>query len=159
MKFHEFIEKESANNEENANLKFLFEEFASGWNSVMDYFVQYQELVYNKSNKQVMNLELPIIYGLIEQKDAGVHLYTILDFLIKLHNEFLDNVIAIPFGKCKCLKFLEDTSWNKLEHKVYFIKSIKIAQAQDINFIIDEWDDKILKYSQRNLKTKDTNFI
>ncbi|RIA97746.1 hypothetical protein C1645_871114 [Glomus cerebriforme] len=158
MKFHEFIVNES---HENANLKTLFEEFAFGWNYVMDYFVQYQskELPYNKSNKPIMNLELPVIYGLIDQKDAGIHLCTILDFLIKLHNEFLDNIIAIPVGKCKSLEFLKDLYWDTREHNIYFIKSIKIAQAQDINFINYEWNDRILKYSQKNLEMEDINFI
>ncbi|PKY22033.1 hypothetical protein RhiirB3_435815 [Rhizophagus irregularis] len=159
MKFHEFIEKESENDEEKINLKLLFEEFAFAWNFIMDYFVQHQISIYNKSNNQVMNLEIPIIYGLIEQKGAGIHLCAILDFLIKLHNEFLDNVISIPFEKCKCLKFLENITWNTLESKTYFIKSIKMTQAQDINFINYHWNDKILKYSQKKLKIKEINFI
>jgi hypothetical protein len=155
MKFHEFIEKESANDEEKVNLKLLFEEFAFSWNFIMDYFVQNQILIYNKSYKQIMNLELPIIYGLILLKNEGIHLCVILDFLIKLHNEFLDNVIAIPSEKCKCLNFLETISWNILERKTYFIKSIKLAQAQEINFINYNWNDKILKYTSQR---KDINF-
>ncbi|GBB88977.1 hypothetical protein RclHR1_01560013 [Rhizophagus clarus] len=148
MKFYEFIEKESVNDEEKVKLKLLFEEFAFGWNSIMNYFVQDQKLNYNKfNNKQVMNFDLPIIYGLIEQKGAGVHLCAILEFLIKLHNEFLDSVIiAIPPKKYQCLKFLENISWDTLEYKTYFIKSIKVSQAQNINFINYNWNDKILKY-------------
>ena len=56
-----------------------------------------------------MNLECPVIYGLIEQKDMGIYLCAILEFLIKLHNEFLDDVFAIPVGKCKSLKLFEDS--------------------------------------------------
>ncbi|GES72901.1 hypothetical protein GLOIN_2v193509 [Rhizophagus clarus] len=127
----------------------------------MNYFVQDQKLNYNKfNNKQVMNFDLPIIYGLIEQKGAGVHLCAILEFLIKLHNEFLDSVIiAIPPKKYQCLKFLENISWDTLEYKTYFIKSIKVSQAQNINFINYNWNDKILKYSQRNLKIKEIYYI
>src|SRR2546429_9488605 len=107
-----------------------------------------------------MNFELPIIFGLIEQKDTGVYLCAILDFLIKLHNEFLDSVMAIPVGKCESLKFLEDSSWNHLSPKKYFIASKKMAQALDINFINYEWNYKILKYIQRNPETEeDIKFI
>ncbi|CAG8451704.1 2343_t:CDS:2, partial [Funneliformis mosseae] len=94
-------------------------------------------------NKPVMNLELPVIFGLIEQKDAGIYLCAILDFLIKLHNEFLDNALtAIPVGS-------QLTS-----------KSIKVIHAQDDHFINYEWNDNILKYSQKNRKMeKNTYFI
>ncbi len=159
MTFREFIEKESVDDNENINLKSLFEEFAFGWNSVINYIIQYQskELPFNKP---FMNLELPIIFGLIEQKDIGIYLCAILDFLIKLHNEFLDNVLAIPVGKSKSLQFLECSSWNNSVHKTYFIKSIKIIHAQDNHFIDDEWNDDILKYSQKDLKMgENTNFI
>ncbi|PKB97040.1 hypothetical protein RhiirA5_404327 [Rhizophagus irregularis] len=107
-----------------------------------------------------MNLDLPVIFGLVEQKDNGIYLCAIVDFLIKLHNEFLDNIIAIPIGKCEYLKFLEDLSWNKLTPKTYFIIPKKVDQAQDNNFINYDWDDKIFKYKKRNLEIEDdTNLI
>ncbi|RIA80719.1 hypothetical protein C1645_882010 [Glomus cerebriforme] len=106
-----------------------------------------------------MSLELPVIFGLIEQKDTGIYLCAILDFLIKLHNEFLDDIAKIPIGKCESLKFLEDSSWNDLIPKTYFIASKKVMQAQDNNFINYKWDDRILKYSQRNLEMKDESYI
>ncbi|PKC69164.1 hypothetical protein RhiirA1_533648 [Rhizophagus irregularis] len=102
-----------------------------------------------------MNLDLPVIFGLVEQKDNGIYLCAIVDFLIKLHNEFLDNIIAIPIGKCEYLKFLEDSSCNKLTPKTYFIIPKKVDQAQDNNFINYDWDDKIFKYNQRNLEIED----
>ncbi|GBC04617.1 hypothetical protein RclHR1_05780008 [Rhizophagus clarus] len=158
MTFHEFIKKESADDSEYANLKSLFEEFAISWNSIISHINQYQskELL----NKPHMNLEIPVIFGLIEQKDSGIYLCAIVDFLIKLHNEFLDNIIGIPIGKCEYLKFLEDSSWNKLTPKTYFIMSKKADQAQDNNFINYEWNDKIFKYNQKNLEiNNDINFI
>ncbi|CAB4393294.1 unnamed protein product [Rhizophagus irregularis] len=159
MTFHEFIKKESADDNEYANLKSLFEEFAFSWNYIINYIFEYQckELPHNKL---IMNLDLPVIFGLVEQKDNGIYLCAIVDFLIKLHNEFLDNIIAIPIGKCEYLKFLEDLSWNKLTPKTYFIIPKKVDQAQDNNFINYDWDDKIFKYNQRNLEIEDdTNLI
>ncbi|RGB33408.1 hypothetical protein C1646_816080 [Rhizophagus diaphanus] len=157
MTFHEFIEKESADDNEYFSLKYLFEEFAISWNSIISHINQYQseELL----NKPYMNLELPVIFGLIEQKNNGIYLCAILDFLIKLHNEFLDDVIDIPFEKCKSLNFIKNLSWNYLNSKTYFIIST-VAQAQDDNFIYYEWDDKILKYNRRNIDIKgNANFI
>ncbi|PKY63348.1 hypothetical protein RhiirA4_491949, partial [Rhizophagus irregularis] len=126
MTFHEFIKKESADDNEYVNLKSLFEEFAISWNSIISHIDQYQseELL----NKPHMNLELPVIFGLVEQKNNGIYLCAILDFLIKLHNEFLDDIINIPIEE--------------------------LAQAQDDNFINYEWNDKILKYNQRNMGIK-----
>jgi hypothetical protein len=159
MTFHEFIKKESADdNNEYDNLKSLFEEFANGWNSIINYIIQYQskELPHNKP---IMNLKLPVIFGLIDQKDSGIYLCAIIDFLIKLHNEFLDNIKVISANKCDNFKFL-DLSWDSLIPKTYCIVSKKVTQAQDNNFINYEWDDKIFKYSQRNnMKADEIDFI
>src|SRR5438105_259956 len=46
--------------------------------------------------------------------------------------------------------------WNNKIPKTYFIKSIKMAYAQNVNFINYEWDENILKYSQRNLEAEFT---
>jgi hypothetical protein len=156
MTFHEFIKKESEDDNEYANLKSLFEEFAIGWNSVITYINHYK----SEDNKPLMNLELPVIYGLIEQKDSGIHLCAILDFLIKLQNKFLDDIMIISINKCKSLDYYStNLSWNYLKSKEYF-NTLTVTQAQDNNFINYEWDDKILKYSQRNLDTnKNVNFI
>src|SRR5581483_4090322 len=111
-------------------------------------------------DKPIMNLDLPVIFGLIEQRDAGVYICAILDFLIGLHNEFLDCVLAIPIGKCESLKFLENVSQNYQTSEKCFITSKKVAHALDINFINYEWNDKISKYSQRNPETTgDVDFI
>ncbi|CAB4443923.1 unnamed protein product [Rhizophagus irregularis] len=151
MTFHEFIEEEFKDNTVNGDyLKSLFEGFALGWNSVINYIDQYQSK--ELPNKPFMNLECSVIYGLIEQKDAGVYLCAILEFLIKMHNEFLDSVFSIPVEQCKGLKFLEYLSWN---NSTYFTKSIMITQAKEINFINYELDEKIFKYSQRNLVQED----
>ncbi|CAB5385552.1 unnamed protein product [Rhizophagus irregularis] len=160
MTFHEFIKKESADDDEYAsNLKFLFEKFAFSWNSIINYIFEYQckELPYDKP---IMNLELPVIFGLIDQKDTGIYLCAIIDFLIKLHNEFLDNIKVIFANKCENLKFFEVLSWNNLISETYCTKSKKVILAQDNNFINYEWDDKIFRYNQRDMKVKDDiNYI
>ena len=46
-----------------------------------------------------MGLELYVIYGLIEQKDAGVYLCRIFEFFIQLHNECLDTECAKVINK------------------------------------------------------------
>ncbi|GBC04618.1 hypothetical protein RclHR1_05780009 [Rhizophagus clarus] len=149
--FHEFIKKESSDDDEYASLKSLFEKFAFSWNSTINYIIQYQskELPHNKP---FLNLELPVIFGLIDQKDSGIYLYAIIDFLIQLHNEFLNNIKAIFANKC------ENLSWNSL---ISSIISKKVMYAQDNNFINYEWDNKIFKYSQRSMEVNDdrTNFI
>ena len=63
MTFHEFIKKESVNEEEYNNLKSLFKEFAFGWNSVINYIIQYQSKEL-PPKKPIMNLEPPVIFGL-----------------------------------------------------------------------------------------------
>ncbi|PKC52468.1 hypothetical protein RhiirA1_481425 [Rhizophagus irregularis] len=106
-----------------------------------------------------MTLDLPVIFGLVEQKDSGIYLYAIVEFLIKLHNEFLNNVMTIPIEKCKSLNFIKDFSWNYLNSKTYF-NVLTVVQALDNNFINYEWNDKILRYNQRNLDMKkDVDFI
>jgi hypothetical protein len=157
MTFHEFIKNESVNDNEYSNLKSLFEEFALSWNSVVSHISQYKsELLFGKP---FMTLDLPVISGLVEQEDSGIYLCAIVEFLIKLHNEFLNDVMTIPIEKCKSLNFIKDLSWNHLNHKTYFIVSTAI-QAQDNNFINYEWNDKILKYNQRNLNIeKNISFI
>jgi hypothetical protein len=152
MTFHEFIKKESVDNNEYFNLKSLFEEFALSWNSVVSHINQYKsELLFDKP---FMTLDLPVIFGLVEQKNSGIYLCAIVEFLIKLHNEFLNDVMTIPIEKCKSLNFVKDLSWNYLNHKTYFIVST-VIQAQDNNFINYEWNDKLLKYNQRNLNMKE----
>ncbi|PKC00366.1 hypothetical protein RhiirA5_459097 [Rhizophagus irregularis] len=145
MSFHEFIKKESVDEKEYINLKSLFEEFAFGWNSVISHINQYQSEV----DKPFMTLDLPVIFGLVEQKDGGVYLCAIVEFLIKLHNEFLNDVMVIPIEKCKSFNFIKDFSWNCLNSKIYFTTST-VTQTQEKNFINYEWSDKILKYNQRN---------
>ncbi|CAB5359639.1 unnamed protein product [Rhizophagus irregularis] len=122
-------------------LKSLFEDFALSWNSVITNINQ------NQPEELYMDLERPVIFSLIERKEGGNYLCKILEWLIKFHNEFLDNALAIPIGKCKNLKFLEDSP--------YYIKSIKLSQMQDTNFI-NEDNKKILNYSQRK---DEKNFI
>ncbi|PKY33175.1 hypothetical protein RhiirB3_494069 [Rhizophagus irregularis] len=157
MTFHEFIKKESVDNSEYINLKSLFEEFAFSWNSVISHINQYQSKEF--FDKPYMTLDLPVIFGLVEQKDSGIYLYAIVEFLIKLHNEFLNNVMTIPIEKCKSLNFIKDFSWNYLNSKTYF-NVLTVVQALDNNFINYEWNDKILRYNQRNLDIKkDVEFI
>jgi len=159
MTFDEFIKESVEEDIERENhfkdLKDMFEGFALGWNSVINYIIQYQSKEL-PIKKPFMKLELPIIFGLVEQKETGIYLYAILEFLINLHNEFLDNVLTLPVGQCKSLKFLEK-SWN---NNTYYIKPVKVTRAQEINFINYEWnEEKILKHCQRNLETKELNFI
>ncbi|GBB99412.1 hypothetical protein RclHR1_03510006 [Rhizophagus clarus] len=141
MTFNEFIKEESEDNTANGNyLRSLFEGFASSWNSVINYIDIDQSKEF--SNKPFMNLECSVIYGLVEHKDEGIYLCAILKFLIDMHNELLDNVFSIP------VKFPGYLSCND---PAYFTKSIMITQAQEISFVNYKLDEKILKYSRRNL--------
>ncbi|RIA82693.1 hypothetical protein C1645_834986 [Glomus cerebriforme] len=90
MTFHEFIKKESTDDNEYINLKSLFEEFTF------------------------------LIFGLIEQKDSGIYLCAILDYLIKLHNKFLDDIAAIPIGESK--KLVLNKVYFEMEDSQFYLK-------------------------------------
>ncbi|GES94841.1 hypothetical protein GLOIN_2v1778799 [Rhizophagus clarus] len=139
MTFREFIEKESS--DDSVNLKSLFHNFETSWNIIINHIVDSKEF---SRDKPLMNIERPVIFGLIEQKNPGIYLYTILEFLIRLQNEFLNNVLAIP---------------NLF--KPDLIKSIKVTQAQDLNFINFETDEKIIsRHRQRNFELEgETKFF
>jgi hypothetical protein len=107
MTFRQFIEKES-NYGENHEIfngpKTSFDDFCKGWNTVLPFVKRYQcyELSREKPN---MAYKLPVVFGLMEQKDAGNFLCAILDFLVGLQNKFLEEVMSIPPGTCRSLKF------------------------------------------------------
>ncbi|GES73776.1 hypothetical protein GLOIN_2v432849 [Rhizophagus clarus] len=158
MTFREFIKKESLDDNEYTNLKSLFEEFALSWNFIIGHINQYQSEE-SLLDKPFMTLDLPVVFGLVEQKDNGIYLCAIVDFLIKLHNEFLNDIVTISIEKCKSFNFIKEFSWNYLNSKIYFITST-VTHAQDYNFINFEWNDEILEYNRRNTNIKEnTVFI
>uniref|UniRef100_U9UDW4 Uncharacterized protein n=1 Tax=Rhizophagus irregularis (strain DAOM 181602 / DAOM 197198 / MUCL 43194) TaxID=747089 RepID=U9UDW4_RHIID len=102
----------------------------------------------------------------MEPKDTGILLCAILDFLVDLQNKFLEEVMSIPPGTCRSLKFLDEPTFN-VEQTVsstskiqpakpntpsgYYLQSMRIDHARSANIINFDWDDEILAYSQRNL--------
>jgi hypothetical protein len=162
MNFRQFIEKESKDgeNEEMLNsLNTAFNDFRLGWNTVMPFVKRYQchDL---PNDKPIMDYNLPVIFGLMEQKDAGIFLCAILYYLIDIQNKFLQEVIGIPPGTCKSLKFLDEltfdiglstTKTKPVTPNGYCLQSMYLDHARSGNIINFEWDDEILAYSQRNL--------
>ncbi|PKC59724.1 hypothetical protein RhiirA1_492293 [Rhizophagus irregularis] len=162
MNFRQFIEKESndgRNEEIFNNLNTAFNDFILGWNTVIPFVNRYQchEL---PNEKPVMGYNLPVIFGLVEPKDAGIFLCAILDYLVDLQNQFLQEVIVIPPGTCKSLKFLDEITFDielaisKTEPVIpngYCFQSLRLDHVRSGNIINFVWDDEILAYSQRNL--------
>ncbi|CAB4437490.1 unnamed protein product [Rhizophagus irregularis] len=162
MSFRQFIEKESndgRNEEIFNNLKTAFNDFKLGWNTVIPFVNRYQchEL---PNDKPKMGHSLPVIFGLLEQKDAGIFLCAILYHLIEIQNRFLQEVIEIPPGTCKSLKFLDEQTFDvglpisktkPVTPNGYCLQSMYLDHARSGNIINFDWDDEILAYSQRNL--------
>ncbi|PKC05361.1 hypothetical protein RhiirA5_485721 [Rhizophagus irregularis] len=162
MNFRQFIEKESNGGENDEifnSLNTAFNDFKLGWNTVMPFVNRYQchEL---PNEKPVMSYDLPVIFGLVEPKDAAIFLCAILDYLVDLQNQFLQEVIVIPPGTCKSLKFLDEIMFDvgvatsKTEPVIpngYCLQSLRLDHVRSGNIINFAWDDEILAYSQRNL--------
>ncbi|PKC14796.1 hypothetical protein RhiirA5_495093 [Rhizophagus irregularis] len=155
MTFRQFIEKES--NEESYNsLKTAFNDFKLGWDTVIPFIKRYQchEL---PNDKPIMSYNLPVVFGLIEPKDAGIFLCAILEYLVNLQNNFLKEVITIPPGTCRSLIFLDEQSvllTSKAEPVIpngYCLQSMYLDHARFGNIINFDWNEEILVYSQRNL--------
>ncbi|CAG8466565.1 13541_t:CDS:10 [Ambispora gerdemannii] len=154
MTFQEFIDKDAkagGYKELQHSLKAAFNNFAKSWNAVMPLIERYQchDL---PANKPKMNLNCQIVFGLVEGKDAGLFLCAALEYLVDLQNRFLRDIMNIPSGTCHSLKFIEQqTRLKPGANSPYHIKSVRLEDARQANFIDYEWNPKILEYSQRNL--------
>src|SRR5438034_5570183 len=103
-----------------------------------------------------MAYKLPVVFGLMEPKDAGIPLCAILDFLVNLQNKFLEEVMSIPPGTCRSLKFLDEPTFNveqtvsstsKIQAKSntpsgYCLQSMRIDHVRSVNTINFDWDDE-----------------
>ncbi|CAG8674406.1 4885_t:CDS:2, partial [Dentiscutata heterogama] len=148
MTFREFIYKRE---ELQHSLKVAFDNFAKSWNAIMPLIKRYQchDL---PTNKPKMNLDCQVVLGLMEGKDVGLFLCAALEYLTDLQNKFLRDVVNIQPGTCLPLKFIEQHT--ELESGVniqYHIKSVRLEDARQVNFINYDWNPKILEYSQYNL--------
>ncbi|CAG8694717.1 7275_t:CDS:1, partial [Scutellospora calospora] len=142
-------------------LSSAFEEFAKAWNTVIDK-VKYYQCHELPATKPQIDLSSPIVFGLVEPKDTGVYLCSILEYLIGLQNNFLQEVAEINPDTCCSLKFLEDNSFSNKNDAAssankgfiarYYIQSMQIDQMQAINFIDFQWSDDFLQHNQRNLE-------
>jgi hypothetical protein len=157
MTFRQFIEKES--NEESYNsLKTAFNDFKLGWDTIIPFVKRYQchEL---PNDKPIMSYNLPVVFGLIEPKDAGIFLCAIIEYLVSLQNNFLKEVITIPPGTCRSLKSIFEVKQSVLTTlkadpvipNGYCLQSMYLDHVRFGNIINFDWNEKILVYSQRNL--------
>src|SRR5688572_25248187 len=99
----------------------------------------------------------------MEPKDTEFLLCSILGYLVNLQNNFLQEVMTIPPGTCRSLKFLDVVSEQTVEStsKIqsakpntpngYYPQSMRIDHARSGNIIDFDWNDEILAHSQRNL--------
>jgi len=159
MTFKEFLENESNGGGENHEIfKSAFDDFKLGWNTVLPNVRRYEchEL---PNQKPEMDFDCQVVLGLMEPKDAGIFLCGILKYLVELQNDFLKEVMAIPPGTCRSLKFLDEPTFVEQEtggstktntpHR-YYIQSMRLDHVRSVNVINFNWDDEILAYSQRN---------
>ncbi|CAG8818279.1 16418_t:CDS:1, partial [Cetraspora pellucida] len=155
MSFDEFIDRES----DKADLNKMFKKFEESWNNVIDKVNRYQ--CHELSEKPGMSRNMPIIMGLIDEKDSSIYLCAILEYLIGSQNNFLHDVLAIPPGSCKALRFLEQTSFDTEEGtsaltstSQYFIRSLTLNQAHFDHIILYNQEEfrAIHMFSQRNLE-------
>ncbi|CAG8679399.1 1700_t:CDS:1, partial [Scutellospora calospora] len=133
------------------SLKVAFDKFANSWNAVMPFIDRYQchDL---PRKKPKMNLECQVVFGLVEGKNEGIFLCAVLEYLVNLQNEFLHDVMNIQPGTCHSLKFIErQTELGQNTNSPYLIKSVRLEDARQANFIDFEWNPKFLEYSQHNL--------
>ncbi|GBC08609.1 hypothetical protein RclHR1_08250006 [Rhizophagus clarus] len=151
--FRMFIESEEDKDAYNSLSK-SFNEFQVAYNFMINKVNRYQCHELPKSKPQITD-KLSIIYGLIEGKDEGIYLCAILEYLINIQNAFLGKIMLISPGSCDSLRFLQSPSWDDststIDDSPYFIRTMKVDHAIENNFIIYEWNEEILQYSQRNL--------
>ncbi|CAB4391094.1 unnamed protein product [Rhizophagus irregularis] len=151
--FRMFIESEGDKEAYNALSK-SFNEFQVAYNFMINKVKRYQCHDLPEIKPQITD-KLSIIYGLIEGKDEGIYLCAILEYLINIQNTFLGKIMSIPPESCDSLGFLQSPSWDDttstIDDSPYFIRTMRVDHAIEDNFIIYEWNDEILQYSQRNL--------
>ncbi|CAG8497455.1 18961_t:CDS:2 [Racocetra fulgida] len=153
MTFDNFINRESNNGELQKiylALNSTFKKFENAWNIVAPHVKSYECLQFKKFPKISSNSS--VMFGLVEGKDAGIYLCAIISYLVELQNQFLGEIIAIPFSLCLSLKFLESNVNNNRVQ--YYLQRVQIQHARPANFIDYERNDEILKYSQRNLEIR-----
>ncbi|CAJ0901056.1 6354_t:CDS:10 [Entrophospora sp. SA101] len=158
MSFKEYMVSETKRNIEPQELemfKNLFRDFSASWNQVI------KEAAKNDDKQLVnipgMNMEKPIIFGLIDPKDDGSFVHGIVKYLVEIQNSFLRDVLTIPVGKCESIKFLQEpknynVAMEKMNTKMYYyLPEVKLDKFKENNLINYEWDDNLLMYSQRSL--------
>ncbi|PKC07678.1 hypothetical protein RhiirA5_358849, partial [Rhizophagus irregularis] len=146
MTFRQFIYKESNGGDDDEIFKSLrtaFDDFKLGWNTVIPLVNRYQchEL---PDDKPEMKDDSPVVFGLVEPKDSGIYLCAILYHLVNMQNRFLQEVIEIPPGTCKSLKFLDEptfdfgSSTSKTKPETpngYCLQSMYLDQVRSANII------------------------
>ncbi|POG75640.1 hypothetical protein GLOIN_2v1475340 [Rhizophagus irregularis DAOM 181602=DAOM 197198] len=151
--FRMFIESEGDKEAYYALCK-SFNEFQVAYNFMINKVKRYQCHDLPLIKPQITD-KFSIIYGLIEGKDEGIYLCAILEYLINIQNTFLGKIMSIPPESCDSLGFLQSPSWDDttstIDDSPYFIRTMSVDHAIEDNFIIYEWNDEILQYSQRNL--------
>ncbi|CAG8756193.1 14713_t:CDS:1, partial [Acaulospora morrowiae] len=151
--FREFFDKLSNDDSVNTMID-AFKKFEEAWNAVIEGVDRYQ--CHDLKEKPKMSMDRRLIMGLVEPKDDGVYLCAIIEHLVSLQNEFLQEVMLIPPGTCRSLKFLEESLKSESGNTParYYVQSMTAEQARKDNIISYVWDDDydgILEFSERNL--------
>ncbi|CAJ0628335.1 12323_t:CDS:10 [Entrophospora sp. SA101] len=109
MTFRNFINNESNGGVIQETYKMLedaFNEFSLAWNAVSEQVKIYRCEEF-KSGIPKINLDCPIVFGLVEEKDTGIYICAIINYLVRLQNDFLQEIMVTP---SESLKFLEEPS-------------------------------------------------
>ncbi|KAF0517032.1 e3 ubiquitin-protein ligase [Gigaspora margarita] len=153
MTFQQFINDESKNDstgETKKSLEELFEGFARSWNYITPYIKRYQYQCHQlPSEIPEMHSDLSVIYGLYEPINESLFLCAAIEFLVKLQNNFLNDIKTISPTTCQSLKFIEET--DKHEPK-YCIQSTFLENAKQENIIHYKDISEIFIYSQYDLR-------
>ncbi|PKK80816.1 hypothetical protein RhiirC2_723487 [Rhizophagus irregularis] len=164
LTFRKFIENESNDGKDKDTYDTLdkyFNEFQTSYNTIINMVERYQCHTF-KIKPHITDNE-SIVYGFMEGKDEGIYLCAIIEYLINIQNNFLREIMLIKPGSCNSLRFLQSPSWDVItssaDNSPYIIKSMRVDRAIESNFIVYEWDDEILKYSQRNLEVGKGQYI
>ncbi|CAG8730685.1 10437_t:CDS:2, partial [Racocetra fulgida] len=87
------------------SLNEAFNSFAESWNTLAPHIKRYDCTELPKA-MPIINDNSIVTYGLLEPLNESIFICATIDFVVKLQNNFLKDILVIPPGTCKSLKFL-----------------------------------------------------
>ncbi|CAG8452161.1 3664_t:CDS:10, partial [Acaulospora colombiana] len=153
LTFEQFLKNEAQSTE---NLKEAFENFIVAWNSVREHITGYESHEFASPMPEMAG-SLPLVYALIDLRDESLYICGAIDYLVNLHNNFLQHVLTIEPG-CASLRFVEQGQLSNTNAAInqgqYYIETMSLSEARNIHLMGYEWNQllELLTYSQRDLR-------